>query len=68
MERVHLNFLGSLPTTPRGNSFILMMLDQFTKWVECIPLPSQTTDVTARRLSMNSLLDVVILYKYLQIK
>lgn len=48
MERVHLNFLGSLPTTPRGNSFILMMLDQFTKWVECIPLPSQTTDVTAR--------------------
>lgn len=25
-----------------------MMVDQFTKWVECIPLPSQTTEVTAR--------------------
>lgn len=48
MERVHLDFLGPLPTTPRGNSFILMMVDQFTKWVECIPLPSQTTEVTAR--------------------
>lgn len=25
-----------------------MMVDQFTKWVECIPLPSHTTEVTAR--------------------
>ena len=25
-----------------------MMVDQFTKWVECIPLPSQTAEVTAR--------------------
>lgn len=48
MERVHLDFLGQLQTTPRGNSFILMMVDQFTNWVECIPLPSQTTEVTAR--------------------
>lgn len=40
MERVHLDFLGPLPTTQRGNSFILMMVDQFTKPVECIPLPS----------------------------
>ena len=23
------------------------MADQFTKWVECIPLPSQTAEVTA---------------------
>ena len=26
------------------------MVDQFTKWVECIPLPSQTAEVTARAL------------------
>ena len=25
-----------------------MMVDQFTKWVECIPLPSQTAEITAR--------------------
>jgi hypothetical protein len=48
MERFHLDFLGSLPTTKNNNSFILMMVDQFTKWVECIPLPSQTTEETAR--------------------
>jgi hypothetical protein len=27
---------------------ILMMVDQFTKWVECIPLPSQSAEETAR--------------------
>ena len=48
MERVHIDFLGPLPKTPRGNEHILMMVDQFTKWVECVPLPSQTADVTAR--------------------
>ena len=48
MERVHLDFLGPLPKTTRGNNCVLMMVDQFTKWVECIPLPDQTAEVTAR--------------------
>lgn len=48
MERVHLDFLGPLPKSSRGNVYILMMVDQFTKWVECIPLPSQTAEETAR--------------------
>ncbi|XP_062589436.1 uncharacterized protein LOC134251086 [Saccostrea cucullata] len=48
MERVHLDFLGPLPRTDSGNEYILMMVDNFTKWVECIPLPSQTAEVTAR--------------------
>lgn len=37
MERVHLDFVGPLPKTDRGNEHILMMVDQFTKWVECVP-------------------------------
>ena len=48
MERVHIDFMGPLPRTPRGNEHILMMVDQFTKWVECVPLPSKTAEVTAR--------------------
>ena len=48
MERVHLDFLGPFPVTKRNNSYILMMVDQFTKWVECIPLSTQTADVTAQ--------------------
>ena len=47
-ERVNLDFLGLLPETPRGNMHILMMVDQFSKWVECIPLPSQAAEETAR--------------------
>ena len=47
MERVHLDFLGPLPCTVRGNEFILAMVDKLTKWVECILLPSQTAEATA---------------------
>ena len=47
MEHVHIHFLGPLPKTAAGNEHILMMVDQFTKWVEIIPLPSQTAEVTA---------------------
>ncbi|VDI17251.1 Hypothetical predicted protein [Mytilus galloprovincialis] len=48
MERVHLDFMGPLPKTKNGHENILMIVDQFTKWTECIPLPSQTAEVTAR--------------------
>jgi hypothetical protein len=44
MELVHLDFIGPLSRTERGNEHILMMVDQFTKWVECIPLPSQSAE------------------------
>ena len=46
LERVHLDFLGPLPKTERGNEHVLMIVDQFTKWVECIPLPSQSAEMT----------------------
>jgi hypothetical protein len=26
----------------------MMMVDQFTEWVECVPLPSQKAEVTAK--------------------
>ena len=47
MEKVHLElFLGPLPRTEAGNEYILMMVDSFTKWVQCVPLPSQTAEMT----------------------
>ena len=46
--RVHMDFLGPLPKTPRGNEYVFMLVDQFNKWVACIPLPSQTAEVTAK--------------------
>jgi hypothetical protein len=48
MERVHLNFIGPLPCTEQGNEHILMMVDQFNKWVKCIHLPSQSAEEMAR--------------------
>lgn len=48
MERVHIDFLGPLPEIQKGNTNILVMVDQFTKWVEIVPLPSQTAEVTAK--------------------
>ena len=42
MERVHRDILGPLVQSDAGNRYVLMMVDQFTKWVECIPLPDQT--------------------------
>ena len=46
MEKVHIDFIGPLPKTPRGN--VIVIVDQFKKWLECIPLPSQSAETTAR--------------------
>ena len=48
MEKVHIDFVGPLPRSRSGNEYILVMIDQFTRWLECIPLPSQGAEVTAR--------------------
>ena len=48
MERVHLDFLQPLPRTPKGNEYVLMMVDQFTRWVECVHLPSQTAEIPVK--------------------
>ena len=48
MERVHLDFLGPLPVTKNNNAYVLMIVDQFTKWVECIPLSNQSAEETAK--------------------
>ena len=48
MEKVHLDVLGPLPKTARGNEYILVFVDSFTKWVECVAIPDQTAETTAR--------------------
>ena len=48
MERVQLDILGPFkPTTPRGNEYILMMIDQFTRWFECAPLKDVKAETIA---------------------
>ena len=40
MERMAIDILGELPITERGNRFILVIGDYFTKWTECHVMPN----------------------------
>ena len=44
LERIHIDILGPLIETPRGNQYVLVVVDQFTKWVECYALADQTAN------------------------
>ncbi|XP_033759501.1 uncharacterized protein LOC117341748 [Pecten maximus] len=48
MERIHMDILGPLPVSRDGNKYILMLVDQFTKWLECFPLPCQNAETVAK--------------------
>ena len=49
MERVHLDIVGPFHISKSGNRYILVMVDQFTKWVELAALPEQNAQLTAKR-------------------
>jgi len=42
-----IDFTGPFPVTPRGNRYILVVTDVFSKYVEIIPVPNQTAEVCA---------------------
>ena len=50
MERVHLDILGPFPKSHSGNVYILMLVDQFTKWLECYPLSDQNAETIAKAM------------------
>ena len=53
MATIHIDYLGPLPLSHKGNSYILVMVDSFTKWTEIIALPDQKAETTARALVDN---------------
>ena len=48
MERLHLDILGPFPDRRKGNKYVLMVVCQFTKWMEAYPLARQTADEISR--------------------
>ena len=50
MDRIAIDFLGPLPRTEKGNEYILVASDYFTKWVECFALPDMRAETTADTL------------------
>lgn len=55
MDRISTDILGPLPRTPRGNKYILVVTDHFTKWVEIFAIPDFSATTCA-----NKILDEVI--------
>ena len=48
MERVALDLVGPLPESDRGNKWILVIGEYFTKWMEAYPLPDSTSATVAK--------------------
>ena len=47
-ECLGIDLIGPLPTTPRENRYILVMVDYFTKWCEAAPLKRTDAHTVAR--------------------
>ena len=50
MDRVVTDILGPLPVTDNGNKYILLVMDQFSKWVEAYPIPDSTAETVANEI------------------
>ena len=50
MERIAIDILGELPLTERGNKYIVVIGDYFTKWTECHAMPNMEASTVARIL------------------
>ena len=48
MELWAMDIMGPLPVTARGNQYVLVMSDHFTKWVEAVPMANQCADTVGR--------------------
>ena len=44
------DYLGPFPVTDRGNRYILLLTDHFTKYVEILPVPDMTAEVCASKV------------------
>lgn len=50
LDRLHLDFLGPFPASVNNNKYILVITDQFTKWVEAFAVTDKTSETTAKKL------------------
>ena len=53
MQRIHIDIVGPLPRSRRGNRYILTVQCSFTKWAEAYAIPNQRATTCARVLVKN---------------
>lgn len=51
LQRVAMDIMGPLPISSRGNKYILVVGDYFSKWIEAYPLPNQEAATCAKVLT-----------------
>ena len=50
MQRIAMDLLGELPLTEKGNRYVLVVADYYTKWTEAFPLPNMEARTVAEKL------------------
>ena len=50
MERVAVDIMGPFPHTEKGNHYVLVAMDYFTKWPEAYAIPDQEAETVADAL------------------
>lgn len=51
MQLVAVDILGPFPESDSGNSYILMVADYFTRWMEVYPIPNQEARTVAKKIT-----------------
>jgi len=52
MEEVCIDLKGPYPESDRGNKYVLVVVDSFTKWMEAYPIPNAEAKTVAEKLVM----------------
>ncbi|KAK3088259.1 hypothetical protein FSP39_016699 [Pinctada imbricata] len=50
LDRIATDILGPFPVTESGNKYVLVVMDQFTKFVEAYAIPDQTAETVANKI------------------
>ena len=48
VQRIAMDILGPLPETTRGNKYVLVVADYFTKWTEAYAIPNMEASTVPR--------------------